>query len=467
MLNKHFISLLFALFLAFSTSNAVAQLRIAGKVTDSLGKPVDATIFISNAHVAGFYEPRYGTFDSALASRGRFSYTLKDAGAYFLCIRAKVPKFSLDIPFVFENKRADSCNISIQSTAVPVISATSPYDYLPDAVKVHALFSENYKKASKLYSDSKEKGENPSVFNDSLLRRQLLEVVQSHTMNIEVRRLAANYISNKFPSGAFTPKQLAEYNPIIRPLLPFTSWHWSWSGVNAIGHGLFQDSLDTVFAMLSGLMEKNPVYSTREYAALNLLSIAQYQKKDSLLRVTCRYCEENFINGKSQAATRQDEEDMIKNVVKRYCDQNLRISVGKEIPKFDLAVLGSKERVSNTALTGRVYLIDFWGTWCSGCVREIPNLEELYKKYSSKGFTILSLTGEEVKKVSMFRQKRYSMPWIHIDVKKASWEELNERFETLDMFPNPILVGADGKILAKRWDAMGEKLQEILAQVYK
>ncbi len=42
-------------------------------------------------------------------------------------------------------------------------------------------------------------------------------------------------------------------------------------------------------------------------------------------------------------------------------------------------------------LNGRVYVIDFWATWCPPCVRSIPHMIELTNKYKGVAFIAISL----------------------------------------------------------------------------
>ena len=32
-------------------------------------------------------------------------------------------------------------------------------------------------------------------------------------------------------------------------------------------------------------------------------------------------------------------------------------------------------------------LLDFWASWCMPCLKEIPKMKEVYKKYNEKGLT--------------------------------------------------------------------------------
>ncbi len=44
---------------------------------------------------------------------------------------------------------------------------------------------------------------------------------------------------------------------------------------------------------------------------------------------------------------------------------------------------------------GKPVLIDFWATWCPPCRASIPEIEKLYKKYSSKGLVVFGISLDE------------------------------------------------------------------------
>lgn len=44
---------------------------------------------------------------------------------------------------------------------------------------------------------------------------------------------------------------------------------------------------------------------------------------------------------------------------------------------------------------GKVLLLDFWATWCTGCKQEIPWFMEFQTKYKSKGLTSLGVAMDE------------------------------------------------------------------------
>ncbi len=67
-----------------------------------------------------------------------------------------------------------------------------------------------------------------------------------------------------------------------------------------------------------------------------------------------------------------------------------KVTVGEECPNFIAKVYkseGDKFYVSDEILTlvtqrGKVCVINFWETWCSGCIKELPDFERIQKDYA-------------------------------------------------------------------------------------
>lgn len=72
-------------------------------------------------------------------------------------------------------------------------------------------------------------------------------------------------------------------------------------------------------------------------------------------------------------------------------DLKNRPSYAIKAPDFTLrTVQGDLFKLSD--YQGKVVLLNFWGTWCGPCRREIPDLNELHKKYQKNGLEIVGLT---------------------------------------------------------------------------
>ncbi|MBX3422149.1 MAG: redoxin family protein [Pirellulaceae bacterium] len=54
---------------------------------------------------------------------------------------------------------------------------------------------------------------------------------------------------------------------------------------------------------------------------------------------------------------------------------------------------------------GKVYVIEFWATWCGPCVRSIPQLAALQQRYADQGLQIISVSNEDRETVDQFLQR--------------------------------------------------------------
>jgi peroxiredoxin len=60
-------------------------------------------------------------------------------------------------------------------------------------------------------------------------------------------------------------------------------------------------------------------------------------------------------------------------------------------PNFKLATIEGEEFYLSD-FDGKVVMLNFWGTWCPPCRKEIPDLINLHKKYNKEGLEIVGIT---------------------------------------------------------------------------
>ncbi len=70
--------------------------------------------------------------------------------------------------------------------------------------------------------------------------------------------------------------------------------------------------------------------------------------------------------------------------------------VNRPAPAFSLQTVAG-DRISLTAYRGKVVLVNFWGTWCEPCKRELPALQAANERLGAKGLAIIgvNLTDDE------------------------------------------------------------------------
>jgi thiol-disulfide isomerase/thioredoxin len=112
---------------------------------------------------------------------------------------------------------------------------------------------------------------------------------------------------------------------------------------------------------------------------------------------------------------------------------------------------------------GKVVLIDFWATWCGPCIRELPNVKNMYKKYHDKGFEVVGISLDRSKgKLDTFI-KTQKLEWTNLysaDPKTTGWDHPMATYYGVMSIPNVILVDQNGKVVSLK--ARGAELQRQL-----
>lgn len=67
------------------------------------------------------------------------------------------------------------------------------------------------------------------------------------------------------------------------------------------------------------------------------------------------------------------------------------VEVGGKAPDFSLRDMEGK-LVTLSSFKGKVVMLEFWATWCPPCRTSVPYLQALDDKYSSKDFTLLTVS---------------------------------------------------------------------------
>ena len=66
------------------------------------------------------------------------------------------------------------------------------------------------------------------------------------------------------------------------------------------------------------------------------------------------------------------------------------VEVGEPIPDFGITSLAG-DNLSRASLAGKPLLLVFWNTWCPNCKAELPQVNRLAGKFTSRGLTVLAI----------------------------------------------------------------------------
>jgi thiol-disulfide isomerase/thioredoxin len=94
-------------------------------------------------------------------------------------------------------------------------------------------------------------------------------------------------------------------------------------------------------------------------------------------------------------------------------ENKIAVRSNKNFPEFSVVDIGNN-KIESRKLRGKYVLIQFWASWCTPCIQEMPDLKELNKKYKGQEFLLISFSID--KDSSAFRKalQNYSMDWAQV-----------------------------------------------------
>ena len=126
---------------------------------------------------------------------------------------------------------------------------------------------------------------------------------------------------------------------------------------------------------------------------------------------------------------------------------------------------GETGETINPAKTGKVTVINFWGTWCNPCVSELPHFDEAAKQYADSVTVIAIHSVEGRRKAAAFIAENYPDSPIVF-----SWEESEDYngdyYKLLGgngSYPYTVILNAEGVITFKQVGMMD--YNELTAQI--
>ena len=151
-------------------------------------------------------------------------------------------------------------------------------------------------------------------------------------------------------------------------------------------------------------------------------------------------------------------------------NQETRLHVGKSVPKISLVSLDTGNE--SLTLSGKITLLNFWGTWCPPCRQELPGLARLASRLTNEPrFQLIAVScgGGNRDDLDQLRSETEAFlastrialsPWA--DPTGDTRLRFTKAFG-FRAYPTTYLIGADQKILAI-WTGYSPSVETQIAQ---
>lgn len=134
------------------------------------------------------------------------------------------------------------------------------------------------------------------------------------------------------------------------------------------------------------------------------------------------------------------------------------------LPSVSISTIDGRN-LDPDALAGRPLLVTFWSTTCAVCLREMPELEALHRRFSPRGFEVIAVAmpWDSPGAVVQLARARGTPYAVALDVDGA----IARAFGDVSVTPTHFLVDPDGGIALRRtgaldFHALAGRLQSML-----
>ncbi len=152
----------------------------------------------------------------------------------------------------------------------------------------------------------------------------------------------------------------------------------------------------------------------------------------------------------------------------RALDENQLDLVKKALSDFNRAPNFTLNSIDDSLLTldkmrGKVVLLNFWATWCGPCRMEIPDFNELHKKYNEEGLEIWGISVSDSKKQLKNFVKSYQVDYTLLWGDISTMNKITQSYGGVYALPSSFLIGKKGDIL---WSHPGAILKDYDPQLF-
>lgn len=126
--------------------------------------------------------------------------------------------------------------------------------------------------------------------------------------------------------------------------------------------------------------------------------------------------------------------------------QNNGLKIGQVPPELVYYSISGNNTVTykENDFKNKIFLIDFWATWCAPCIESIPHINNFADKFKNENVKFISITYEPEKLVSKFLVDHPMKSEVGLDEDFLLFKNYNAW-----AVPNIVMINSEGKIAGR------------------
>jgi cytochrome c biogenesis protein CcmG/thiol:disulfide interchange protein DsbE len=127
-----------------------------------------------------------------------------------------------------------------------------------------------------------------------------------------------------------------------------------------------------------------------------------------------------------------------------YSVQDHVVGVGDTAPDFRVKT-ESGAVITPREFGGKVLILNFWASWCTPCIQEMPSLNRIQQMFASQGLVVLGVNVDSKEELYRNMLKRFQITFQTV---RDPEENINYRYGTYKI-PESYIIDRNGKVVQK------------------
>jgi peroxiredoxin len=148
--------------------------------------------------------------------------------------------------------------------------------------------------------------------------------------------------------------------------------------------------------------------------------------------------------------------------LKKFLADIERTAVGSQAIDFEM-MSRDGQLIKLSDYKGKVIMLDFWASWCAPCIKEFPDLKEIYNQFRENEFEIIGFSIDKDKKAWENMLDKHKLPWPQV-VELNGAAGITPKDYGIIFIPTVYLIDTEGKIAGTNLhgNRLTDKIKELL-----